>query len=232
MGYSLWAGRPAVRDLVRGRPLCLMCRLGSTSRQERVWKTRRSLYALGRFSRQHGCLGSGLVLSRGEAAVAARTKYHGRGRNSMYIRPGRDRRLTARPMRELHPQVFCRGLVEEGARGPSQPRSPSRLPCPRVPVSIFSAKPSPERTFDVGIAEQHAVTFDGGTGVGGDEALRGRSIPPSSSAPTTRSSTTWRSRSCRFVFPDRPGRLRRRGRPDPLRGLRRDLSGEPAGSSW
>ena len=34
------------------------------------------------------------------------------------------------------------------------------------------AKEFPERTFDVGIAEQHAVTFAGGSGLRGDEAVR------------------------------------------------------------
>ena len=40
--------------------------------------------------------------------------------------------------------------------------SPSPPPCPTAPASIASPRQFPERTFDVGIAEQHAVTFAAG----------------------------------------------------------------------
>jgi hypothetical protein len=74
-------------------------------------------------------------------------------------------------------------------------------------VAITAAMPSgtgldkfaerfPERTFDVGIAEQHAVTFAAGLAAQGI-GRSARSIRPSCSAPTTRSSTTSRSRICR-----------------------------------
>ena len=54
----------------------------------------------------------------------------------------------------------------------------------------------PERIFDVGIAEQHAVTFAAGLASEGS-GPSSRSTRRSSSAPTTRSSTTSRSRACR-----------------------------------
>ena len=60
------------------------------------------------------------------------------------------------------------------------------------------AEAFPERTFDVGIAEQHAVTFAAGLAAQGI-GRSARSIRPSSSAPTTRWSTTWPSRTCRYA---------------------------------
>ena len=76
-------------------------------------------------------------------------------------------------------------------------------------VAITAAMPSgtgldkveaafPDRTFDVGIAEQHAVTFAAGLAAQGHRRSA-RSIRPSCSAPTTRWSTTSRSRICRSV---------------------------------
>ena len=53
----------------------------------------------------------------------------------------------------------------------------------------------PERFFDVGIAEQHATTFAAALARARTQAGRWRSIPLSSSGPSTRSSTTWRFRS-------------------------------------
>ena len=58
----------------------------------------------------------------------------------------------------------------------------------------------PERTFDVGIAEQHAVTFAAGLAADGMKPFA-RSIRPSCSAATTRWSTTWPSSACRCASP-------------------------------
>ena len=55
-------------------------------------------------------------------------------------------------------------------------------------------KALPERYYDVGIAEQHAVLFAAGLALEGRSRWR-RSTRPSSSAATTRSSTTSASRS-------------------------------------
>ena len=78
-------------------------------------------------------------------------------------------------------------------------------------VAITAAMPSgtgldkfaerfPERCFDVGIAEQHAVTFAAGLAAEGFKPFA-RSTRPSCSAPTTRSCTTSRSRGCRCASP-------------------------------
>ncbi len=45
--------------------------------------------------------------------------------------------------------------------------SPSPPPCPPAPGSTPSARRFPNRTFDVGIAEQHAVTFAAGMATDG-----------------------------------------------------------------
>ena len=59
----------------------------------------------------------------------------------------------------------------------------------------------PERVFDVGIAEQHAVTFSAGLAERKAISPRSaRSVRPSCSAATTRSCTTWRSRNCRSAL--------------------------------
>ena len=70
-------------------------------------------------------------------------------------------------------QVKAEGVgarVPEGLRGKSLsrrrariPRSwPSRRRCPRAPAMDLFQKEFPNRTFDVGIAEQHGVTFAAG----------------------------------------------------------------------
>ncbi len=66
-------------------------------------------------------------------------------------------------------------------------------------LDIF-AKRFPKRTFDVGIAEQHAVTFAAGMAADGMKPFA-PSIRPSCSAATIRSCTTWRSRSCLCASP-------------------------------
>jgi 1-deoxy-D-xylulose-5-phosphate synthase len=59
-------------------------------------------------------------------------------------------------------------------------------------TDIFEKK-HPERFFDVGIAEAHAVTFAAGLATQGIRRWR-PSTPPSCSARTTPSCTTWPSR--------------------------------------
>ena len=62
--------------------------------------------------------------------------------------------------RPAYTKVFAESLIARPRRTTRSWRSPRR--CRRAPASISSARPFPERTFDVGIAEQHAVTFAAG----------------------------------------------------------------------
>ena len=125
------------------------------------------------------------------------------------------------PAENCRRQISRRGQVRRRLGRPGQGRGAARRATPASSprrwaremarddkvVAITAAMPSgtgldkvaeqfPERTFDVGIAEQHAVTFAAGLAAQGYGRSR-RSIRPSSSAPTTRSSTTSRSRICR-----------------------------------
>ena len=71
-------------------------------------------------------------------------------------------------------------------------------------IDLFG-KEFPHRTFDVGIAEQHAVTFAAGLATEGF-SRSAPSIPPSCNGPTIRSSTTSPCRNCRCRFAlDRAG---------------------------
>jgi transketolase len=60
------------------------------------------------------------------------------------------------------------------------------------------AKAHPDRSFDVGIAEQHAVTFAAGLAAQGMRPFCAIT-PPSCNAPMIRSCMMWRSRTCRCV---------------------------------
>jgi ribosomal 50S subunit-recycling heat shock protein len=101
---------------------------------------------------------------------------------------------------------------------------------PSAPASTSSPRRFPERTFDVGIAEQHAVTFAAGLAARAT-SRSARSIRPSCSAPTTRSCTTSRSRTCRCASRSTaPGWSAPTGRPMPA--LRRRLSRTACRTSW
>lgn len=62
--------------------------------------------------------------------------------------------------------VFGRALVREGERDPKIVAITAAMP-DGTGVSIFEKRFGPDRTFDVGIAEQHAVTFAAGLAAGG-----------------------------------------------------------------
>ena len=81
--------------------------------------------------------------------------------------------------------VFARDADRESPeRTSASSRSPR--PCPTARRSTSSPRRFPDRFFDVGIAEQHAVTFAAGLAMRGHEAGGARSTRPSCSAPTTR----------------------------------------------
>ena len=79
-------------------------------------------------------------------------------------------------------------------------------------VDLFQEK-FPDRSYDVGIAEQHAVTFAAGLATGGYSPLR-RSIQPFPNGPTIKSSTILLPH-LPVIFAHRPSRSRRRRRADP-----------------
>jgi 1-deoxy-D-xylulose-5-phosphate synthase len=88
-------------------------------------------------------------------AEAASDKYHGVSKFDVVTgsRPSRN------PMRRAYTTVFGESLAQEARTTTGSWRSPPR--CPAAPGRLF-AKVHPTRTFDVGIAEQHAVTFAAG----------------------------------------------------------------------
>ena len=100
-----------------------------------------------------------------EPAETDPTGFHGLGKLRPRHRRGQEERRRGAV---LHP-----GLRRHpGAPGPGQtPRSwPLPRPCPTAPAWWISASEFPDRFFDVGICEQHAVTFAGGPGPGGHAA--------------------------------------------------------------
>ena len=92
-------------------------------------------------------------------------------------------------------KVFGESLIKEAEKDDKIVAITAAMPS-GTGVDLFG-KSFPERTFDVGIAEQHARHLRRRPG---DARATSRSAPstrPSCSAPTTRSCTTWRSRTCR-----------------------------------
>ena len=83
--------------------------------------------------------------------------YHGVTHVRSGGRASRRRRARSRPTRS----VFGDWLCDMAARGPA-PRRRSRRRCAKAPGSSASRRSFPTRYFDVGIAEQHAVTFAAG----------------------------------------------------------------------
>ena len=129
-------------------------------------------------------------------------------------------------MRRAYTKVFAESLDQGGARRTTRSsRSPPR--CRPAPASTCSASSFPTRTFDVGIAEQHAVTFAAGLAAEGYK-------------PFCAIYSTFLQRAYDQVvhdvaiqnlpvrFAHRPRRARRRRRADPCRHLRRRLSRLPA----
>jgi 1-deoxy-D-xylulose-5-phosphate synthase len=91
-------------------------------------------------------------------AEAAADKYHGVQKFDVVS----GEQAKAEPGPPSYTGVFAKALIAEGAENATKRswRSPRR--CRRAPASTSSPPGFPERTFDVGIAEQHAVTFAAG----------------------------------------------------------------------
>ena len=130
----------------------------------------------------------------GPAEISA-DKFHGVGKFNV-VTGAQEAQAAGTP--PSYTKVFANALIEEA-------RADEKI------VAITAAMPSgtgldrfaetfPERCFDVGIAEQHAVTFAAGLAAEGYKPFA-PSIRPSSSAPTTRSCMTWPCRACRSASP-------------------------------
>ena len=87
---------------------------------------------------------------------ASADKYHGVSKFNVIT----GEQAKAPPGPPGYTKVFADALIAEARRTPTWSRSPRR--CRPAPVSIGSRKKFPDRSFDVGIAEQHAVTFAAG----------------------------------------------------------------------
>jgi 1-deoxy-D-xylulose-5-phosphate synthase len=95
-------------------------------------------------------------------------------------------------------KVFANALIREAEDDPKIVAVTAAMP-DGTGLDLFGER-FPTRTFDVGIAEQHAVTMCAGMAAGGLKPFA-RSIRPSCSAAMTRSSMTSRSSACRCASP-------------------------------
>ena len=102
--------------------------------------------------------------------------------------------VGAKPNAPSYTKVFAQSLIEEARKDDKIVAVTAAMPS-GTGLDLF-AKAFPERTFDVGIAEQHGVTFAAGLATRRLQAVRRPSTRPSCSAPTTRSCTTWPSSAC------------------------------------
>ena len=122
-------------------------------------------------------------------------------------------------------KVFAQALIREADEDERVVAVTAAMP-DGTGLNIFAER-FPKRCFDVGIAEQHGVTFAAGMAAGGLK-------------PFCAIYSTFLQRGYDQVVHDvaiqrlpvrlchRPGRARRRGRGDPCRQLRHRLSGQPA----
>ncbi len=128
-------------------------------------------------------------------AEAAADKYH--GVQKFDVITGEQVKAPAGP--PSYTSVFAKALVAEAANDPTICAITAAMPAGTGLDKFASAYP--ERFFDVGIAEQHGVTFAAGLAAQGHAAVRGDLFDLPCSAPMTRSSTMSRSRTCRCVSP-------------------------------
>ncbi len=102
-------------------------------------------------------------------------------------------------MRRPTRKVFAESLIQE-AREDDRTSSPSPPPCRRgTGLDLFGEVLPVKRPSMSASPSSMRVTFAAGLGDRRLQAVLRRSIRPSCSAPTTRSCTTSRSRSCRCV---------------------------------
>ena len=135
------------------------------------------------------------------------------------------RRRSPRPSAPQYTKVFAESLIKEARKDDKIVAITAAMPS-GTGLDLF-AKEFPDRCFDVGIAEQHAVTFAGGLATEGFK-------------PFATIYSTFLQRAYDQVvhdvaiqrlpvrFAHRPRRPRRRRRADPCRRLRRRLSRLPA----
>ena len=155
-------------------------------------------------------------------AESAADKYHGVVKFDVVT----GEQAKAKADAPSYTKVFAQELIKQAERDDKIVAITAAMP--RAPGSTCSRQRFPERTFDVGIAEQHAVTFAAGLAADGMKPFA-RSIRPSCSAATTRSSTTWPSSACRCASPwTAPGLVGADGA-DPRRLLRHRLPRRAAG---
>ncbi|MCK7577997.1 MAG: hypothetical protein MZV65_21070 [Chromatiales bacterium] len=105
--------------------------------------------------------------------------------------------------------------------------------CERDGTRPLTPKEFPERFFDVGIAEQHGVTFAAGTGHGGDHPRRGHLLHLHAAGLRPGAARRLPPEAARGAGPG-PRRHRGRRRRDPPRPLRLLVSCGPSrtSSSW
>ena len=196
------------RDALRGARL-LLCRAGRRARRARFGRgagerpRRRHRADAGPCRHQEG---QGL-----RAGGECRRQISRRGQVRRRLgRPGQGR--PAGP--PSYTSVFAKALAGEMARDEKVVAITAAMPSGTGLDKV--AEQFPDRTFDVGIAEQHAVTFAGGLAAQGIQAVRGHlfDLPPARLRPGRP-----RHRDPEFAgaLRDGPRRAGRRRRRDPRR---------------
>ncbi len=126
--------------------------------------------------------------------------------------------VKAKANAPAYTKVFAKALIKEAEKDEKIVAVTAAMPS-GTGLDLFGQK-FPNRTFDVGIAEQHArdVLRAGLPPKASSRSLR--SIRPSCSALTTRSSMMWRSSACRCALRwTAPGLSAPMGRPMPARSI-------------
>ena len=108
---------------------------------------------------RHGPILVHVVTKKGKGyppAEASDDKYHGVNRFNVITGV----QVSAKPKAPSYTKVFAQSLIEEARRDDKIAAITAAMPS-GTGLDLF-AKEFPDRTFDVGIAEQHAVTFAAG----------------------------------------------------------------------